>query len=296
MKNIVLSAVFIIILGFGYIGFSVVSFEPEPPRRFDLSAQQTYDIEQLKDDAQLTEEEVNQKERIVNLLKTTVSNYESVWQDAPMQAENFLEAFDSSVKNGSLPVFYPLSNATSGPTQSLLSYETLAPVSTVAANVPDNAEEGVVSEAKCTGLEGYIVGDTGRNRLTCEASFGKEVVVHLAGPDDDQIYATGNSIIDAGSGNDAIQAGPEFTMIYVSPDFGKDILRIDCLNAEPNLPDSKTLKDVPWTYDYVHFVVFAPQIAKETIEVSENTIRHVNGEDQIVFNEACFNVVFLSQE
>ena len=83
-------------------------------------------------------------------------------------------------------------------------------------------------------------------------------------------------------------------MIYVEPNFGADTVEMDCSQSHLNLLDQATLGIVPWSHEYVHFIVFDSRISKEDVIISGNVIKHKITGDRMTFNENCFNVIFAS--
>ncbi|MGB1077141.1 MAG: hypothetical protein ACPG05_02455 [Bdellovibrionales bacterium] len=294
MRSFILLTVLILLGGFGYIGFSVLTYEAETPIRYDLTPPSAEDEIAEKKALELSPEDQKRKDEIMSFLKTALDAYNTEWSAFPVQVSDVSLALLSAIQSNDLPTFYPISSHSNTP--SVAEYRTIMPVSAMIQQVPENMDEGVVSIAQCeTGSEGFILGDTGRNTLSCKKPTREKFRLYFSGPGDDTINVRGNALINSGSGNDVIEVGPEFTMIYVEPNFGMDSIKMDCTkanevasNSNPAIPD--------WKYDFKHFLIFDSRIAKDDVSVSGTAIRHDVTGDQITLNENCLNIVFLSEE
>ena len=291
MRSLVLLTILILLCGIGYIGFSVLTFEPEVSKNYSLELSENVNENILDDDLDLSEQEELRRDQIVTVLKSGIEKYNREWSSFPDQVESMSAPLIAAIKSGILPVLYPLTSSMG----STMEYKALIPVSSDIAQVPENADVDAVSAAQCVNsLEGFVLGDTGRNELSCEEETRSFVRFYSAGPGDDIIKARGNSIINPGPGNDQIQSGPELTVIYLEPNFGVNNLVINCSSSVANLTGPKK-NLIPWSYEFTHFIVIDPKISKEDIEISTNALKHKVTGDQILFNQKCFNVVFMSE-
>ncbi len=299
MRSLVLLTILILLCGAGYIGFSILTFEPETPQRYNLTVQITESTDSIGGGNQMifsTEDRVK-KDRMVRVLKEGILDSERAWGNAPEQLGTIHSIFMTTIKTGVLPVFYPVSNY-SDPIISLpQEYKILKPVSSTTLQVSVNTGEDTISAIICGSQQaGFIFGDTGDNNLVCETSTETDVRFFLSGPGNDQVIVRGNAVIDGGVGDDKIQAGPELTMIYVSPNFGSDTIEMNCDESQIVVDPQEVLKSVPWDYNFIHFIVFDPRISKKDISVTGNVIEHKITGDKILMNQNCFNIVFASEE
>jgi len=296
MKSLVFLAILILTAGFAYIGFSVVTFEPEPPRRYNLTVQtDEVDLSGMK--PPLNVQEQKKKDSIVQFFRTAMREYESDWNNIPDQAQGVITAMKVAIMQGKLPAYYPVSSYFSTDILDVSrNYTILRPLSRASAVVSDTAQEDALSEATCTEGEGFLIGDTGSNVLRCNRPTNESMRVYLSGPGDDQIMARGNALIDAGPGNDRIILGKELAIIYVSPNFGSDIVKVDCAPSPVIIREAVDIQRViPWQHEYANMIVFDSQIAKKDITISDNTLTHNTSGDSIVINDNCFNVVFMAE-
>ena len=296
MRAFALLTILIMLGGAGYIGFSVISFEPEELPRYNLSSTSNdSDILDSNEQGALNVQAQHKRDLIVNTMTDGILKYDQGWIELPAQATTISSTIVASIKRGLLPIYYPVSNFQGMAIKAQQNYLTIELMSQDIAQVPDGAEEGALSTAQCASeKDGFILGDTGANILDCDKRTYARTRFYLSGPGNDQVNVRGNAIIDAGTGNDKITAGPEFTMIYVAPNFGSDIIKMDCSQSHLNLMDQTTLDIVPWSHEYVHFVVFDSRISKEDVIISDNVIKHKITGDRMTFNKNCFNVVFAS--
>lgn len=299
MKSLTLLTILILLLGTGYIGFSILTFEPDTPQRYDLSIQTPETLDEVKNKSQqiLSVQEEQRKANIISSLKRGITLYDNSWMNAPVQAQTMKETLEAAIKISRIPVYYPVSSFLGIGASNFPSYNVLEPVSMLVSQVQDGAEEGTISSISCADADqGFILGDTGDNALSCNLTTNDKTRVFLSGPGNDSINVRGNAIINSGTGNDKIQSGPEFTMIYVEPNFGKDTINMDCGEAQIQLPNSPTSKTLPWSKPFSHFIVFDPRLSKRDITITGNTLKHNNTGDEITLSENCFNIIFTATE
>ncbi len=299
MRNLVLLTILILLAGAGYIGFSVLTFEPDIPQHYSLSLKtlgNTLDADN-DDQGALSNQNEKIKDEIIVLLKGGISKYDKNWVNPPVQVTTISSTLTTSIKKGVLPVFYPTSNFSSSNLSSVQSYKPLIPVSPMIEQVSETLGEAVISEVRCSDpTSGFILGDTGDNMLACDQPTRTDVRFYMSGPGNDTIDARGNAIIDGGAGNDKIKSGPELTLIYVEPNFGLDSIQMSCDHSKISLTDQNMLDILPWNYEFVHFIIFDPRISKKDVSIIDNKIKHNVTGDQIVMNQNCFNIVFLSDK
>lgn len=296
MKSLTLLTILILLLGTGYIGFSILTFEPDTPQRYDLSIQTP---ETLEDKSQqvLSVQAEQRKANIISSLKRGITLYDNGWMNAPVQAQTMKETLEAAIKISRIPVYYPVSNFSGISAPNFPSYNVLEPVSMLVSQVQEGAEEGTISSASCANADhGFILGDTGDNALSCNLATDDKTRVFLAGPGNDSISVRGNAIINSGTGNDEIISGPEFTMIYVEPNFGTDSINMDCSKAEIQPLNTPTSKTLPWSEPFSHYIVFDPRLSKKDITITGNTLKHNNTGDEITLSANCFNIIFTATE
>ncbi len=299
MRSLIFLSALIILCGLGYIGFSMLTYEPETIRRYNVSninnTNQEYTEEENRE---LSSTNQKKKDAIIAILKPAIELYSTELSNTPSQVRSLSLSILNAIKQGSLPILYPLSNHEPS-TQSISywhEYTTINSVSREVSQVPETADDDKISLAECnSGNEGFLLGDTGKNKLSCTKDTGTNVRFFLGGPGSDIIEAKGNAIINGGSGNDAIIAGSEFTMIFVEPNFGTDTVDVDCIKSKADIRD-KNKNVIPWKYAFTHFIVFDSRVSKDNIVISDNSLEDTITGDKIVLRENCFNVVFLSEE
>lgn len=299
MKSLTLLTILILMLGTGYIGFSILTFEPDTPQRYDLSIQTPESIDAIKGPSQeiLSVQAEQKKADIISAMKKGISKYDESWIVAPTQAQTIKETLEGAIKLNKIPTYYPVSNFAGALQLNSLTYNVLQPVSGQMIEVSTSSETNDVSSITCeTQKLGFLLGDTGDNNLSCDLPTNNRLRVHLTGPGNDTISVRGNALINAGTGNDTIKAGPEFTMVYVEPNFGQDTVNIDCnIGAIGSLNDP--IEDlVPWKKGFIHYIVFDPRISRKDIKVSGNILSNTATGDKITLSKNCFNIVFTAVE
>ena len=298
MRIYYLLAALIIACGAVYVFFGMVSFEPDPVRPMAIQEEPEINIAEQSEIQAYDPQTQAALQTAIENLKVTIESYNNEWARLPDQTYSLSQIVLPLVKQNRLPALYPNLSVTTSP------FHLLVPINLRAESFMEMAEPLAGTDfnsyncASARTIPSIFIGDSARNIIACNiSSIGDQYRLFTTGPGDDVIETAGSpAIIDAGSGNDRIAAGPQQTILVFQDGFGRDTVAMDCSRAPSSLKPFDPNWPIPWRNNFTHFVVFGPLVPRDDIEVIGNVIRHKRTDDQIEFNNMCFNVVFASDD
>lgn len=281
-----------------YTVYGLVTYEPQRAAPFVFAEPQLPPelVEMQKAEAAdatpLTAAQQQQASAAVAQISQAINLYQTYEKDAKPQALNTFESINTAVLNGKLPA-YLLSQSLDP--QQLRSFEliTLDPKKNVSIQGTDVS----VNCQKDAALYDIVTGDNGDNRLECNAPASVVALdrVFLGGPGNDTIVsAFGNRIIDAGTGDDNITAGPGRTIILLDDAWGKDTLTVDCAQTTIQKDEIPANFPVPWTNEYTNFIVLSPSLNRADISWNGLVLTNKSTGDTLSVNQNCFNLISAS--
>tara|TARA_Y100000031_G_scaffold77340_1_gene85137 strand:+ start:168538 stop:169410 length:873 start_codon:yes stop_codon:yes gene_type:complete len=287
MKQLIILTIAILVMGALYIGYATLTFSPDPIQPLAVQEEAVVvDPEKEKSDALLSSPEVQaRREQAASLIIQGIQTYEDQWAEAPVQAQFMRNTFLQMIKKGALPVYYPITVENGQP----VSPELLEFASSSKTQVDPNS----AIQATCGPSSTVMIGSTESDRFVCPLNNSDAARIFATGPGND-VVATGGgaALIDIGTGDNTVRAGPGITLIFVEKLDGETKIEMDCQDASMRGRALATDYPLPWTYQYRHFVIMGPQINKEALVISDNLIRDPVGGGALSMSGNCFNVLF----
>ena len=280
-----------------YTAYGLMTFEPDPASPFTF-AEPVIPPEIMAANvakaASGTEAGVAQQEQTdaaMARMTQAITLYQSYEKDASPQAVSTFSIINAAVFNGRLPA-YLLSQSKN--TAQVRNFELLTLDPKKVASIRPG------ESALTCGLSGdVLVGDNGDNRIVCETAAPPTALdrLFLGGPgNDDMISAYGNRILNAGTGDDKMTAGPGRTIVILDDAWGKDTLTVDCTHTKVNLQSElPTSFPIPWVQPYTNFILLSPRINPADVEWNGLVLTNKTTGDTLSVNEKCFNLVSAGQ-
>lgn len=297
MRQSIILLIALIVAVVLYTAYGLMTFEPDPATPFTFAepapladpaattATATTTTGTPPADAQQTSAAMTQMTQAITL-------YQSYEKEATPQAISTFSILNAAVFNGRLPA-YLISQSLNSAQVRNFDLITLDPKKFTAIRSGDASLNCGVGAATFD----IMVGDNGDNRIQCDGGTSTRDQMFLGGPgNDDLISDRGNRIINAGTGDDKITAGPGRTIIILDDAWGKDTLMIDCtaskINLQAELPQNFP---IPWVQPYTNFILLSPRINPNDVEWNGLVLTNKTTGDTLSVSEKCFNLVSAGQ-
>ena len=296
MKPYVNFLIVVLVLAALYTAYGMFTFQVDEPRPFVFSEPKMPAEFLLMDEANANTPDGKLKTLAVEEAQKALNYYRDEQKKAPQQANDTIALLIDRMTNSDLPLYF-LSHP-SPQKSDKRTFETLQiDVSNVVESSPKTLKQNLNCSAKSP-VASVVIGTDGKDQLGCDATRDTSSLttepdfLFIGGPEDDMITdATGNRIVNGGTGNDTIKLGAGRTIVVLDSSWGKDTLTVDCSKAmiDPNeIPGGFS---IPWVYKTTNFIVLGNSVNPKDIEWRGKVLTNKVTGDTLTVNENCFTVV-----
>lgn len=302
MRQSIILLVILMIAVVAYTAYGLMTFQPDEAKPFTFS-QPILPVEldaagqaitPGTQPAPVSDAQQQQTDAAMAQLTQAITLYQGYEKEASPQAVSTFSIINAAVFNGRLPA-YLLSQSKNASQMRSFELLTLDPTKVAAIRSGENTLTCGAAPAAAD----ILVGDNGDNKIICDLEAATTPLdrVFLGGPGNDEIIsAHGNRIINAGTGDDKITAGPGRTMVILDDAWGKDTLTVDCGDTKvnptteipPNFP-------IPWVQPFTNFILLSPRINPADVEWKGLVLTNKTTGDTLSVNDNCFNVISAGQ-
>lgn len=298
MKLIIGLIALMIVFLVGYTSYQLIVFEPTqpPPLVFDDAADPTMlaNTPITMVDLPLTPAQQKQSDESIEKIKNSVAALQTLADAAPAGIKPSVDLLVSAVAAVRLPpelLTIDLDGEQKRRFQNIR-FDLNAVQSSDTLMTPNlNCElnAGVTSD--------ILLGNDSNNSLNCaqnDSAINRDQIF-VGGAGDDIINdAFGSRIVNAGAGNDTITLGRGRSIILLEEGWGQDKLTLDCSEAVVDKNEIPSSNPVPWTANFVHFVIVSPRIGQSNLEWDGMVLKHKSSPDTLTVNDKCFTLITLN--
>lgn len=294
MKQYINLLVFVLVAIAIYTAYGIFTFQKDEPQKFVFNEPKLPPELIAQDDAPQRPDEAKQQKQAVEDAQTALTNYHDIMTKLPQQPKDTLSVLIDRMTTSDLPLYFL--GAADPQKGNLRSFETLK-IDTDSVIDASQKKQNLNCMAKMP-VAKILIGSAGKDIMACDAS--RSLVgpardpdyIFIGGPENDQITdATGNRIINGGTGDDDIRLGAGRSIIMLDASWGHDTVTVDCAGAV--VSDREIPKDfpIPWIYKTMNFIVLGKSIDPKDVVWDKNVLKDKVTGDTLTVNENCFTVV-----
>ena len=299
MKIVLSLLVVIIVFILGYSAFQLITFEPKVPAPlvFDDAVDPTMvgstaiaNVSNMP----LTPQQQEQSEQAIDKISDVITGMKGMEDQASATVKPTLEILSNAMSAVRLPA-YLLSANTDGNgkrTEQELNFD-LASVQSADILATDN----IVCELNGGNISTTLVGNDNNNSIICASndavSANDQLFIGSAG-NDTITDSYGNRVVNGGGGNDTIQLGAGRRIVVLDEGWGQDKISFTCAGASVTDAQKPINSPIPWTSNFINFVVLSPKISMSELEWDGMVLKRKGSPDTLTVNDKCFTLITLN--
>ena len=298
MKLIVTLLALIVVFLAGYAGYKIFTFEPSMPAPlvFDDAADPTMlaNTPITMEDLPLTPQQQKQSDDSIKVISDSVASFKTLVDASPAEVKPSLEMVMNAIAAVRLP---PQLLTASVDANNMRTFQSINFNLSALQSADVLATANLTCELNAGLTSDILIGNAVNNNLTCAPNDSnlKRDQVFIGGAGNDIINdAFGNRIVNAGGGNDTITLGQGRSIILLDEGWGQDTLNLDCATAKVEKSEVPNTNPVPWTANFVHFVIVNPRIGQSDLSWEGMVLKHKNSSDTLTVNDKCFTLITLN--
>ncbi len=295
--RIILSLLVLVILTIvGFAAFQLITFEPKVPAPlvFDDAVDPTMasgNAVPTISSLPLTPQQEEQSKKAIDKISEIITNMKALEDKAPTSVKPTLEILSGAISTVRLPAYLLSANLDSSQkrTEQQLEFDI-----TSAQSAETLGTDNIVCELNGGAISATLIGSDSNNSITCTSNDNSKNAdqLFIGGAGNDTISDSfGNRVVNGGAGNDIIQLGAGRSIVVIDEGWGQDNVKFDCTNASVTDTQKPSNSIVPWTSNFINFVVVSPKLSMSDLEWDGMTLKRKGSTDTLTVNEKCFTLI-----